>query len=267
MKESTLMLHCGGKAAGREELDLVPMPKETETYKPISHFALTQRVETISQDLLTGFTLSRQSFGLARDGQQLFALMTFTNDNTEIGLSIGYRNSYDKSMSIGLACGASVFVCDNMALRGDIEITRKHTGEVWNELEARLIAVCYRAGKTFHAIQDNSDRLKAITFDNKRAFQTMGELYGMGIISPRQLTVVKTEWLKPSFDAFSPRTAWSLYNANTQALKTSPPTSVMEDHLHLSKFFDENVIDAEYVIDASFPAPVPAVVVPATLGI
>lgn len=264
MGESNLMLHCGGEAAKREELDLVPMPQETATYKPISHYALTQRIETISQDLLQGFTLARQSFGLAREGNQLFALMTFKNHNTEIGLSIGYRNSYDKSMSIGLACGASVFVCDNMALRGDIEISRKHTGEVWDELEAKLIAVCYRSSKTFGQIEDNSAKLKEITFDDKRAFQTMGELYGNGIISPRQLATVKAEWLKPSFEAFAPRNAWSFYNANTQALKTSPPTAVMENHLHLSRFFDANVIEATY---EPITALVPAVVVPSVLPI
>jgi hypothetical protein len=229
------------------------MPKETDTYKPVSHFGLTQRVEMIAQDMLTGFHLDRESFGLARDGAQMFALLTFKNGNQEMGLSIGYRNSYDKSMSIGIACGSSVFVCDNLALRGDIEISRKHTGEVWKELEDRLLAVCYRAGKTFDEIVDHSEKMKAITYENRSAFQTMGVLYGEGIISPRQLTTVKAEWLKPTHEAFQPRTAWSLYNACTEALKTSPPSQVMEDHLHLSKFFD-NVIDAEYVVDAVIPA-------------
>jgi hypothetical protein len=46
------MLHCGGKPATREELDLIPTPEETATYKPVGHFALTTQILTISQDLL-----------------------------------------------------------------------------------------------------------------------------------------------------------------------------------------------------------------------
>jgi hypothetical protein len=252
--KSTLMLHCGGKPITRDELDLIPMPVETPTYKPVSHYALTRRVETISQDLLKGFTLDRESFGVNKDGAQLFALLTFRNASPEMGLSIGFRNSLDKSMSIGLACGASVFVCDNMALRGSIEISRKHTGEVWQELEDRLIAVCYRAGKTYDAIVDKSSQLKQIAYDDRSAFEIMGVLYGEEIISPRQLTTVRAQWLKPDHEAFQPRTAWSLYNACTEALKTSPPSQVMENHVNLSKFFD-TVIDAEY--DDTVPAVIP----------
>jgi hypothetical protein len=34
-------------------------------------------------------------------------------------LSIGLRNSHDKSMRLALTCGYRVFVCSNMAFSGD----------------------------------------------------------------------------------------------------------------------------------------------------
>jgi len=238
-----LMLHCGGKPSTREGLDAFKAPDKTDTYSPIAHLDLTNRVLQISQDLLKGYTLDRESYGVAREGNQLFALLTFKNGNEEMGLSIGYRNSYDKSMSVGFAEGNSVFVCDNLMLKGDITYMRKHTGNVWGEVEDRLISICYKATKHYEEIAVYADTLKAIELDNKKAFSIMGNLYGEGIISPRQLTIVKEQWLKPDYPDFQPRTAWSFYNANTEALKSSPPSSVMENHVNLSKYFNDNVID------------------------
>lgn len=254
---------CGaGEFVTKDQLDLIPIPAETATYKPVAHGDLTRRVLTVSQDLLTGFTLTGTSFKIAREGRQLFAIVTFTSkDNNELALCIGFRNSYDKSFALSMVAGGVVNVCTNLNFRGDIEITRKHTGEVWNEVEAKLIAVCYKTSKTFPKLIENASALKQIAFDDRRAFETMGVLYGHEIISPRQLTVVKDQWLKPSHDAFQPRNAWSFMNACTEALKTSPPSSVLENHVALSQYFDANVLDAEYVIDATFtPTPTPQTV-------
>ena len=127
MKDSTLILHKGAKACTRDDLDLIPMPEKTATYQPVSHYQLANRLLTISQDIMSGFTLSGEKYGIARDGNQLFAVLQFRNTHEDIGLALGFRNSYDKSMSVGFACGASVFCCDNMALTGDIVVMRKHT--------------------------------------------------------------------------------------------------------------------------------------------
>jgi len=58
----------------------------------------------------------------------------------------------------------------------------------------------------------------------------MGMLYGYGIVSPRQITVLKDEWLKPSHKEFEERTMWSFFNATTESLKSCPPVSIMEHH-------------------------------------
>jgi len=40
---------------------------------------------------------------------------------------LGIRNSTDKSMPVGIAGGTKVFICDNMALSGDMVMIRRHT--------------------------------------------------------------------------------------------------------------------------------------------
>ncbi len=225
-----LTLHRGGNFVTKAELDLVPMPEATDSYLPVSHYHLTDKLLTISQDLLTDYVLLGEHYALARSGNQLFALLNFQKDHKELGLSVAFRNSYDRSMSIGLAIGASVFICDNLALSGDVAVMKKHTKNVWNGLEDLAISTLYRAGKNFQKVIADADRLKTIPMDNRNAFELMGYLFGKDIISPRQLTTVKDEWLKPSHEEFQVRNKWSFFNAVTEALKSCPPVSIMEKH-------------------------------------
>jgi hypothetical protein len=225
-----LLLGRGANVVTRQELDLIPTPPQTDTYIPISHYGLATRLLTISQDLLTDYALVGENYGIARQGSQLFAVLSFKNNETEMGLSVAFRNSLDKSMSVGLAIGAQVFCCSNLALHGDIVIMKKHTLRVWESLENLAISTLYKSRQNFEKVIVDAARLKGIPMSDREAFELMGYLYGNDIISPRQLTVVRDEWLKPSHEEFQPRNRWSLLNACTEALKTSPPTIIMEKH-------------------------------------
>jgi hypothetical protein len=229
----SLLVHKGGKIVTRDDLALVEVPEATETYIPVPHHHLADTLSTIGQDILKGFTLAREQYALAREGQQMFGVLVFKQDHSELGLSIGFRNSYDKSMAIGIAIGAEVFVCDNLALTGDITVLKKHTTNVWASLEDTAISTLYRSQKNFEKIVEDSVSLKATAIDNVKAFKMIGLLFGHGIMTPRQLPVVKKEWLNPSYDDFKPRTMWSFYNACTEALKSCPPIVIMEKHIAL----------------------------------
>ena len=176
-----------------------------------------------------------EQYGLARQGQQMFAVQTYSKENIEMGLSIGFRNSYDKSMAIGIAIGASVFVCDNLSLTGEITVLKKHTTNVWTALEETVIATLYRSQHNFDRICEDAEVLKGLELGNNEAFRTMGLLFGNNIITPRQLPVLKKQWLHPSHDEFKPRNMWSFYNSCTEVLKSTPPFQVMEKHIQLHK--------------------------------
>jgi len=72
----SLLLHCGSESATLDELANIPLPKETRTYKPISHQALATMLGAIATDLLPEFELINTQLGLARDGQQMFGVHT-----------------------------------------------------------------------------------------------------------------------------------------------------------------------------------------------
>ncbi len=229
MKE--IMMHKGGELITRDQLDCIPMPEPTESYVPVSHYHLADKFLTISQDILQGYALTGENYGIARQGNQLFAVLKFKNEKSEMGISIAFRNSYDRSMAIGMAIGATVFICDNLALSGEIVVMKKHTKNVWAELEETAIATIYKSQKNYEQIEADAEAFKAMPMENLEAFQLMGVLFGNNIISPRQLMVLKSEWLRPRYEEFRSRNMWSFYNAGTESLKSSPPNSVMEKHI------------------------------------
>jgi hypothetical protein len=227
----SLLLHKGAELATMEQLAAIPLPKETRTYKPVSHVDLVNLLSSMAVNLLPEFELVNTQLGVTKDGQKLFGVITLKNDHTELGLSIGFRNSYDKSLSVGIVTGSSVFVCDNLMLTGDLTVLRKHTSNVINDIDALALSTIYKSRAAFTQIQEDVEIMKEIPMSDDEAYRTLGLIYGRGIITPRQIPVVKNEWLKPSHDDFQDRSLWSFYNACTEALKSSPPQSIMERHL------------------------------------
>ena len=235
----SLLLHRGAQTIDYDELKDIPLPKETSSYKPVAHHVLSDKLKDMTLDLIPEFTHYQSQFGVSREGQKLFGLHTFQNGDHQLGFSVGFRNSYDRSLSVAVALGAQVFVCDNLMLTGDLSVMRKHTLNVMDDLENLILSALYRSKTTYRQIGEDSEQMKEFPVSDDKAYQTLGLAYGRGIISPRQIPVVKSEWLNPSHDAFETRSAWSLYNSFTEALKTSPPGSVMERYLKLHDLFKQ----------------------------
>jgi hypothetical protein len=231
----SLLLHCGSESATLDELANIPLPKETKSYKPVGHAELASMLTNMATNLLPEFELVNTQFGLARDGQKMFGVHTFKDGDSALGLSIGFRNSYDRSLSVGIAVGASVFVCDNLMLTGDLTILRKHTSNVMTDIDGLALSAIYKSRRAFTQIKQDAEDMKHIPMSDDEAYRMLGLVYGRGIITPRQIPVVKKEWLKPTHDDFEGRNAWSFYNAVTESLKSSPPQSIMERHLAIHK--------------------------------
>ena len=216
------------------DLQNIEMPEATNTYVPVSHYDLAMNVGSIGERVIDK-ELHSKKFGLARHGQHMFATYTFKNDEDEVGMSIGFRNSYDKSMSIGVCVGAKVFVCENLMMTGEVTFMRKHTGNILDELNSLIFNVLYKSDDKFAQLQDDKESMKEIPINNQRAWETMGVLFGKGIINTPQISIMRKEWKNPSHEEFNDDSLWSLYNAGTEALKTCSPTRMMSSHIKLHR--------------------------------
>ncbi len=238
---SNLMLHRGGKEATLEEIATIPTPEETKSYKPLPHYDLAINTMRIGEEMLSvrGFKVDKAAFGLDKDGARMFGVVSFANGVEGMGLAVGFRNSYDKSMSAGFAIGGKVFVCDNLAMAGELVVMRRHTGGIIEELRDKLVLTFHRAHQTWDSLVEDRRKMQALELTDDRAHEVMGAAFGRGLLEPRQFLRASREWRRPEHTEFEPRNMWSLYNAFTEVYKSFQVHEVMERHIQLHKFATE----------------------------
>ena len=240
-----LMSHVkGSRFATLQEVEAVPIPGETETYTPIGHAELAHNIRHIADDMLVphGYQFNKDQYVLGTKGQRVFGIMQYGNtaDNDGgLGLAIGWRNSYDKSMAAGVCLGVQVFVCDNLAFHGDVTVLRRHTKNLHDDLGTQLLGALYKSQGNYLSLKGMADRFKTVTVSDREGFKMLGCMRGEGILSPTLESRAFEQWQTPEFEDFQPRTAWSLYNAATFALKSAPVDQQFELHNQLSELCEQ----------------------------
>jgi hypothetical protein len=215
---SNLVLHKGARRVGLEELLVVPAPPGEGRWYPLSHGAVLNRVkETLGE---AGYEVKREDLALSRGNARFFGTLDLNSPLADgVGLSVGVRNSTDKSFPIGFVAGNRVFCCDNLAFRSDlISVRRKHTryGEQRFALD---IAAAMTSLDLFR--ESEAERIEAMQtteVDDTRAESLILRAFERGIITAPTLPGAIREWRKPSHEEFQPRTYFSLMNAVTTAL-------------------------------------------------
>ena len=127
MQHGQLLSHVDTDLVTREQLALVETPDATRSFKPVPHIELVDTLEQVLQ--LNHIAIRKEQFALRRDGATLFGVLQLAYQDTPDGMAaLGLRTSNNRTMSIQICAGLSVFVCDNMVFRGDlIALNRKHT--------------------------------------------------------------------------------------------------------------------------------------------
>jgi hypothetical protein len=222
---SHLVTHCGARVVTREELDRVEAPPPSETWFPVKHSLV---IDTVRESLqASGFQVERSQFALSRNDARLFATMDLASPLAAgVQLAVGIRNSTDKSLPLGFVAGARVFVCDNMAFRSELLVTRKHTRNGATRFQE---AICQATQSLVQFREVESQRIRRyqhLELTDVKADSVLLRAYEQDVVSHRLLPQVIKEWRTPSFEEFGVRTAWSLLNAFTSVLggrlKTNP---------------------------------------------
>lgn len=238
-KHPNLILHCGAHAVNREEVSVVRTPSPTDTWHPIPHTDLIQRVEsTLAANKLRIGTVAHS---LSHEGSRYFGLMEIVGRNSEYCWVLGLRNSHDKMFPAGVVAGASVFVCDNLSFSGEVKLARKHTRHIARDLPTLVEQGIGRLMTKWH---DQTLRIQA--YQEKRLRDTTAHdlvirATDVGVCSNRQIPIVLNEWRTPRHEEFKPRNAWSLFNAFTEALKNGNLNELPKRTEALHGLFDSAV--------------------------
>lgn len=219
-------------------LRAVDLPKQTETYKPVSH---TQLIDLITESVdKAGFTISKQSYTSAREGQIANALYNISNiKDNEMELQIGWQNSYNKSLTLKFAIGANIFICDNGMVRGDMgTLKRKHTGDVQEFTPVKIIESIKAAGEKFELMQHERELLKSVEIDKRVAAELVGRMIvEENFIESTQLNAIRKEIRHPSFNYNADGSLWELYQHTTYSMKEVHPSLWMKNHISAHEFF------------------------------
>jgi len=233
----TLIVHRGGWEATKADLAAVPVPEPTESYHPVPYGRFIEEVELHVPRF--GLTVQSSAFALAREGGQMFGVLTCVNGKpaADYALAIGVRNSYDRSLAVGLTLGSRVFCCDNLAFSGEVTMHRKHTVHVFRDLPDLIYTMLSQVSSMRERNDGEIAAMKVRELPPAHAHHLMVEAIRANVLPASRLPKVIEAWDEPRHEEFAPRTAWSLFNAFTHVQKESGPRAQMEGSLRLSQLF------------------------------
>jgi len=216
-----LMLEHDARSITRQELAMIPTPEPTPTWKPIPHAQVAELA--INESQRRGWNIVSEDYGLATKEHKMFGVLRFSPEGRpDITRALGFRNSHDKTLAVGLTAGLNIRVCSNLCFSGEIVVHRKHTSGI--EVESLMGGVFDRLEASFIRLERNTDSLKiqAISIDDaRRLIVVAAELKA---IPSCDILAVLNEFRKPRHEEFKDLTKWSLLNAFTEtAKKYSPP--------------------------------------------
>jgi len=227
-----------------QELFQIPVPAQTRTYSPISHQNIVERIQREAN--FHGFHPVSAEYHIARDGKQVIGYLDYKGSNDEFGIRVGFRNSYDKSMSFAFTMGSVVWICGNGMISGEINTKKQHRGQdLFDIIDDKILTGFNLAENVYNKNVEAANMFKKITIDPKQVEYLIGKLFLENkLINSMQLNVLKdqlefsknftTMW-KPNF------TVWDMYNAGTECLKLSHPTTYLHDHINFHQFMLESI--------------------------
>ncbi len=249
-KHPNLILHCGANQVGHRDVEMVPTPRATETWTPIPHTQLIQRVEkTLTANNLTVGTFAHS---LSHDGARYFGLMEIQNGENDPDYCwvLGLRNSHDKTFPAGVVAGASVFVCDNLSFSGEVKLARKHTRFIFRDLPMLVERGIGRMLEKWHDQNTRFATYRERALTDTTAHDLIIRATDVGVCSNRLIPSVLHQWREPQHEEFQTRNVWSLFNAFTESLKdgnlaelpkrTEALHGLLDSHVGLAKKFSRN---------------------------
>jgi len=216
----------------------VPVPAQTATYKPVSNAQLIDL--TLAAIDGAGFTLGKEAYTLAADGQVATGKFTLSNImDSEMQIQIGWQNSYNRQVSLKFAIGVNIMICSNGVVSGDMGTFKKaHKGSIQEFTPSAITEYIKSAGDAFKEMQIQREMMKQVEITKRQQGELLGRMVvEEQIISTMQLNIIRKEIIKPSYDYGVEGTLWDLYQHTTHSMKELHPATWMNDHMSAHDFF------------------------------
>jgi hypothetical protein len=121
-----------------------------------------------------------------------------------------------------LVFGDGVFVCDNLAFHGEIQVGRKHTTNIMRDLRPLVIEAVGQVRGRAQQQAIRYERYQAVPLTDRLANHAIIEMLRAGVINTQRVEKVVAEYYEPTHPEHlinGARSVWTLHNAATEALK------------------------------------------------
>ena len=222
MRNANLMLHCGADHVAREAVTQVKTPAATKTWCPIAHGDFIGQVE---KALTTAnMRVVEEAHALTKGGDRYFGLLQVANcqkTSDDYCYVLGLRNCHDKAFTASMVVGGQVFVCDNLAFSGEIQIYRKHTSRIMEDLPKLTANAMGLLAQKWTVMSDRIEKYKTSELNDAQAHDMIIRAVDAGATTLNQVPAILKEWRAPSHPEFATgKTAWRLFNSFTENYKT-----------------------------------------------
>lgn len=227
----------------RAELASLPTPPPTKTFAPVPHAEFVGHI--VAALRARKIEIQREDFAVMRGGLMLFGVMDLRHGRKGDGCAaLGLRNSNNKRLSMEIAVGMRVVVCDNLVFSGDlIALHRRHTGKVNLAGEVKKALDRFTAG--FVNLKHGLAKLKDTAITDDEARKRILDVLKTGTVPSRFVKEILHHYFEASLPAFQPRTLWSLHNAFTLTFRGMSPqiafaaTTALGQVFELESAFDD----------------------------
>lgn len=218
-----------------------PLPTHGGRYSVIPHTDVIRNVvKTINNN---GFEIERELYRSSLDAQVATGIYHIkSNLDDEMSMMFAWVNSYNKTKRFRCAVGSYVTVCMNGMISGDLKsYGRKHTGSADVEYSQVIKDQLSQLSKHHKQLVNDKNSMKEITVSKKRQAELLGQLFiSENIITSTQLSEVKEQMVKPSYDYGTPEDSlWTLYNHVTHAVKGTHPSLWIDRLKDIHTFFTQ----------------------------
>ncbi len=232
-----MLCHRNSILVKRNELDCFQAPGATATWKPVEHRKLADTI--IGAIEAHGMAVAEEEFSITGDGNRLFGYIKLKADSRpDYYRTVGFHHSNDKRISLKIVAGISVFICDNLMIKGTEYLKRKHTSGL--ELEDEIFEAVGRIPHHWISMDRNIHRLKCQIISKDEARTIVMQASEFGIVPDRDVMPVFREFIAPRHEVFRQSTRWSLYNAFTEVAKKYSPEKHGKFYSGLNSIFDVN---------------------------
>ena len=134
----TTLISGNTKRVDELTVQAMPAPEWTDTWHPVRHGLIVSALNNAC--LMEGIEIKKREYSINEIGSRMFGVWNLNMGNGAMNYALGFRNSTDKTMVVGITAGTNVLVCDNLCFSGDFIAFRKHTSGL-DEEELYQIAV------------------------------------------------------------------------------------------------------------------------------